>query len=323
MTKQEEKRMAERLLAAPEEKLNRNIKDSVFCDLFSRPEYLLQLYQALHPEDTEIGMEDITLVTLSRVVAKAMYNDLGFLAGNRLMILVEAQSTWSENILVRFLIYLGETYHRYVEQNGLNLYSSAKVSLPIPELYVIFTGERKDMPETISLRHSFFGDEAGSVEVKARVIYGSQSGDIINQYITFAKVFDRQRRLYLGDVQRAIRETIRICKEQDVLKAYLEQEEAAAVMFTLADQDKAQELMVKEERKAAWEGGKAEGRAEGRAEGKAEGRVEGAILEAIRLYHDELELPVSAITPKVKARFGISMEDVEKYMAEALGTGVR
>ena len=311
MTKQEEKRMAERLLAVPEEKLNRNIKDSVFCNLFSRPEYLLQLYRALHPEDTETGMEDITLVTLSRVVAKAMYNDLGFLAGNRLMILVEAQSTWSENILVRFLIYLGETYHRYVEQNGLNLYSSAKVSLPIPELYVVFTGGRKDMPETISLRHSFFGDETGSVEVKARVIYGSQSSDIINQYITFAKVFDRQRRLYLGDAQRAIRETIRICKEQDVLKAYLEQEEAAAVMFTLADQDKAQELMVKEERKAAWEGG------------KAEGRVEGAILEAIRLYRDELELPVPAIIEKVKARFSLSQEDVEKYMDEVFGSVVR
>ena len=303
MTKQEEKRMAERLLAAPEEKLNRNIKDSVFCDLFSRPEYLLQLYQALHPEDKRTGLEDITLVTLSRVVAKAMYNDLGFLAGNRLMILVEAQSTWSENILVRFLIYLGETYHRYVEQNGLNLYSSAKVSLPIPELYVIFTGERKDMPEVISLRHSFFGDEEGAVEVKARVIYGSQSSDIINQYITFAKVFDRQRRLYLGNAQRAIRETIRICKEQDVLKAYLEQEEAAAVMFTLADQDKAWELTLKEERE--------------------EGIAKGTVLGAIRVYHKELELPVSAIIEKVKAGFGLSQEDAEKYVDEALGTGVQ
>ena len=303
MTKQEEKRMAERLLAAPEEKLNRNIKDSVFCDLFSRPEYLLQLYQALHPEDTETGMEDITLVTLSRVVAKAMYNDLGFLAGNRLMILVEAQSTWSENILVRFLIYLGETYHRYVEQNSLNLYSSAKVALPIPELYVVFTGERKDMPEIISLRHSFFGNEDGAVEAKARVIYGNQSSDIINQYITFAKVFDRQRRLHVGDAQRAIRETIRICKEQDVLKAYLEQEEAAAVMFTLADQDKAWELTLKEERE--------------------EGIAKGTVLGAIRVYHKELELPVSAIIEKVKAGFGLSQEDAEKYVDEALGTGVQ
>ena len=28
-------------------------KDSVFCDLFKIPKYLLQLYQALHPEDFE------------------------------------------------------------------------------------------------------------------------------------------------------------------------------------------------------------------------------------------------------------------------------
>ena len=32
--------------------VNRNSKDSIFCDLFSRPEYCLQLYQVLHPEST-------------------------------------------------------------------------------------------------------------------------------------------------------------------------------------------------------------------------------------------------------------------------------
>lgn len=31
----------------------RTAKDSVFCDLFRDKRYLLQLYQALHPEDTE------------------------------------------------------------------------------------------------------------------------------------------------------------------------------------------------------------------------------------------------------------------------------
>jgi len=34
--------------------VNRNTKDSIFCDLFSRPEYCLQLYKVLHPEDTDV-----------------------------------------------------------------------------------------------------------------------------------------------------------------------------------------------------------------------------------------------------------------------------
>lgn len=44
-----QKQMAEKLLEASEDKINRNIKDSVFCDLFGRQEYLYQLYQVLHP----------------------------------------------------------------------------------------------------------------------------------------------------------------------------------------------------------------------------------------------------------------------------------
>ena len=107
---------AEKPLEITANKINRNIKDSVFCDLFGMPEYLMQLYQVLHPDDTETTEDDLTIVTLSRTVARNIYNDLGFLVRNRLLVLVEAQSTWSENILVRFLIYLGETYRRYIKQ---------------------------------------------------------------------------------------------------------------------------------------------------------------------------------------------------------------
>ena len=99
---------------------------------------------------------NLTIVTLSRIISQSIYNDLGFLAGNRLLVLVEAQSTWSENILVRFLMYLGETYHRYIKTNGLKIYNENNVEIPKPELYVVFTGEREEKPETISLRKCFF-----------------------------------------------------------------------------------------------------------------------------------------------------------------------
>lgn len=36
-------------------------KDTVFKSLFSEPKYLLQLYQALHPEDTETTEDDLTI----------------------------------------------------------------------------------------------------------------------------------------------------------------------------------------------------------------------------------------------------------------------
>ena len=65
--------------------------------------------------------------------------------------LVEAQSTFTKNILVRFLLYLAETYNRYINRENLNIYGTKTVKLPIPELYVIYHGERGDKPDEIIL----------------------------------------------------------------------------------------------------------------------------------------------------------------------------
>lgn len=124
----------------------RIIKDCVFTDLFRMPEYLLALYQTLHPEDLETTAEDLKDITISNVLVDDIYNDLGFRVNNRLIILAEAQSTWSENIIVRSLLYLADTYQRYIDENQLDIYQTKKVLLPRPELYVIFTGERKEPP---------------------------------------------------------------------------------------------------------------------------------------------------------------------------------
>lgn len=72
--------------------------------------------------------------------------------------------------------------------------------------------------------------------------------ELINQYIAFSKVFDEQYRRYPGDRTKAVQETIRICLERDVLKEYLEREEAAAVMFTFADQVEAMNEALSTER---------------------------------------------------------------------------
>ena len=72
------------------------------------------------------------------------------MVGDRLLILVEAQSTWTVNIIIRSLIYLMTTYQDYFTRTKQNLYKSKKVKLPKPELYVIYTGDRKEHPEYLS-----------------------------------------------------------------------------------------------------------------------------------------------------------------------------
>ena len=298
--KKAQKQMAEKLLEASEDKVNRNIKDSVFCDLFGEKEYLYQLYQVLHPEDKESGPEDLTIVTLSRTIVQCIYNDLGFLVGNRLIVLVEAQSTWSENILVRFLMYLGETYRRYIRTNGLRLYNEKNIEIPRPELYVVFTGTREEKPETISLRECFFHGEKCCVDVEAKVIYSSEQDDVINQYIIFCKVFNEQFRRYPADRVKAVQETIRICKERDVLKAYLEREEAATVMFSFADQVDAinEAFEIKRE--------------EGIAEGIEEGKITGA---RDQMEEDAKGMYAEGIRPEVIARIQkVSVDVIENIL---------
>ena len=240
--------MAEKTLNPNAPNVIRNAKDSVFCDLFEKPEYLIQLYRALHPEDKKTQESDLTIVTLSSIFLKEIYNDLGFMLGSRLIVLVEEQATFSYNIDVRLLIYLAETYRRYIDRNELDEYSTTKIELPCPEFYMVFTGEKKDHPEVISFRKDIPGMENSPVDLEVKVIYDSAEGDILNQYIVFSKVFTEQYKRY-GKSQKTIDETLRICKERNALAEYLENEEVATIMYKFMDQEIAMRKALRTERK--------------------------------------------------------------------------
>nr|WP_289291960.1 hypothetical protein [Sporofaciens musculi] len=229
--------------------MKRTIKDSVFTDLFQDKKYLLQLYKALHPEDTDVTEDDLNDITIKNVLTDNIYNDLGFTVGGKLMILVEAQSSvWTVNIIVRALMYLVQTWHDYFERTKQNLYKSKKVQMPIPEVYVIFTGERKTRPSEISLSQEFFGGKECAVDVKVKMIYDGKEGDIINQYVMFTKVCNEQMKKY-GRTRKAVMEAIRICKDRNVLSEYLssKESEVVSIMMVLYDEEEIMRSYVESE----------------------------------------------------------------------------
>lgn len=211
--------------------MRRTIKDSVFTYLFSQPEYTQMLYQALHPEDTDVAVDDIKLVTLENVLSDGQYNDLGIQVRDKLLLLMEAQSTFSENLALRMLLYVAETYKRYVDDHELDLYSAKPVVVPRPELYVLYTGNRKNVPEKLTLSSLFEG--TGDVDVTVRMVYSGSNDDILAQYVQFCKISDEQRKLY-GLTRKAIEETIRICKENNILVSFLTsmEKEVTDIMLT-------------------------------------------------------------------------------------------
>lgn len=271
--------------------IKRTVKDSVFTDLFGIPEYLLELYRTLHPEDRKTTVNDIMDVTLKNVLSDDLYNDLGFRVRDKQLFLAECQSTWSVNIVIRALQYLVETYNRYIEQKDINLYTSTKAELPIPEIYVIYTGDKKDCPEYISLKDDFFGGRDVSLDLKVKVITQTDGDDIINQYIGFAKVITDQIRIY-GRTNEALAETLKICEKRGILKEYLESRrgEVMDIYTNLFDQEVVIGRHIRSESRKA----------------EARGEKRGEIIGKIMAYHD-LGLSVSDIAK----RTGQTVEFVE------------
>ena len=266
------------------------IKDSLFTNLFQDKKYLLQLYRALHPEDTETTEDELKDITIKNILVDSCYNDLGFTVGDKIMILTEAQTTWTMNIIIRALMYLVQSYHEYFEHRNDNLYGSKKVKLPKPELYVIFTGKRISKPEYISLSEEFFSGEECAIDVKVKMTYDGKDNDIISQYVAFTKVYDEQVKLY-GRTRKAVTNTINICKNRDILKEYLSsrEQEVVDMMMTLFDEEQVMRAYVESEKEEA------------------------AVISAIEMCQ-EIGLPVSETIKKVAGKYNLEENDAEAWV---------
>ena len=120
---------------------------------------------------------------------------------------------------------------------------------------------------------TYFDGDSTYLEVKVRMLYGDGSVDgILNQYVVFTKVLDEQIRL-CGRTEKAVAETIRICREAGALEKYLasHEREVVRIMTSLFDQDHVTKNSVAERERQS--------RALGRAEGRTEGRAEGQMVE--------------------------------------------
>ena len=258
--------------------IKKNVRDSIFVNVFRDKKYLVELYRSLHPEDI-VSEDDLKIITIENILADDMYNDLGFMVKNRLIVLVEAQTTWSRNIIVRMFLYLARTYQDLIygdKSLRMSLYGSKRMELPEPELYVIYAGDKGDKKEIISLRDDIFPD-SDIIDLKAKVIFADKNRrDIIGQYIAFCVILKEQISMHKSDIQKAVRDTIRICIKTNNLSAYLKrhEKEVEDYMFATLSQEEIIEDMV--------------------SNAKSEGQVEKAVeiaknmLARNQFAHDEI-----------------------------------
>ncbi len=277
--------------------MKRAVKDSVFSALFSEQEYLEQLCRILRPEVTDEELKQLELVTIRNVIVTDLYNDLAFTVGELMIFLIEAQSTWTVNILIRFVLYYAKELQRLISKKDLNVYAGKKLTIPKPIFYVVYTGSEPHNEEYISLADEFFGGDAFGLELKVKIIHQSENDNILDQYIKFTKVSDEQVKLK-GRSRETAAEIIDICVENNILKDFLSsrKKEVIDMLDILFDQEYVVDAAISE--------AKREGEARGEAIGEARGQAKG-IINLMKNLKMTAEQAMEALS--------IPREDYEKY----------
>ena len=265
--------------SATQKVVKKSVKSSVFTHLFSITKYKKELYLCFHPKDKDIKDEEIKTWTLSSIFTNIQINDLGILVRDTILVLVEAQSTWTLNILPRVLEYLGESFNRYVIETKQNIYGEKKVELPKPELYVLYTGNKVIKESEVSLNKEFYNDSS-PVDIKIKVITIKNSSKILKEYIRFTKVLDKNNKEY-GYTKKSINETIKYCIEHNILRDYLNEykKEVYNIMTSVYDQKTATDMYGNERY--------AKGLLEGKAEGMQQGMQQGIVSILVRQFKDK------------------------------------
>lgn len=175
-------------------KVQRTYKDSLFSLLYSNREAVLDLYLTLHPEDGQVTESSIELINLESYLLANRYNDVAFKVGNRLMILVEHQSSINENMPFRMLLYVANEYEKILKGHSEILYKKKLFHIPMPEFYVVYGGEEVWNSSVLRLSDAFIcSPEEPPLELNVKIISRedvqimAEMGDdsTLNEYFNF------------------------------------------------------------------------------------------------------------------------------------------
>jgi predicted transposase/invertase (TIGR01784 family) len=241
---------------------NRNIKNSVFTTLFNNPDILRELYSAIEgvtiPPDTLVDIN-----TLTDILYRGRINDMSFTIDNRLVVLIEHQSTINDNIPLRMLMYVARVYEKII--NWKKIYQAKLEKIPSPEFIVLYNGKYK-YPDYAELKLSdAFKDVEGlkltdsdTIPLELIVhVYNINYGhnpeilkrcETLNSYsISMDKVWEYRNNKSLDNAEK---KAIEYCIEKDILKEFLEAHGSEVLNMLMSEwnQDEALEVAREEGR---------------------------------------------------------------------------
>ena len=273
--------------------VNAKYKNSVFSLLFSDPDLLRELYCALEGITLPSNVP-VTINTLEDVLFMELINDISFVIGGKLVILIEHQSTINPNMALRLLMYIARVYEKITGEK--NLYSSKLLYIPRPEFFVLYNGKAPFPDEKVlKLSDSFenletlglTGKSSVALELEVRVININEGCNEsiarrcrkLAEYSAFvakARALEKE----LGNKEKAMKEAIKYCREHDILKGFLEEHSTEVFSMLIT------EWNTEEAKKVWYEEGREEGREEGMEKGMEEGlekTAKNALAEGISI----------------------------------------
>ena len=291
------------------------VKDSVFTLLFSEIGNIRKLYQSLHDDADSYSDADFKIVTLENAIINGQYNDLGFTVKDRLIILVEAQSTFNPNMGVRLLMYIAKSYHDYIVENKLNIFSEKLIKLPMPEFIVVYSGTAKQNVNEIRLSDCFEAGTTPNIELIVKVIKKDNvKSGILQEYLSFCDMYNINVRDKKTAAERlsGLRQVIRECIKNGILREFFKkhQKEVEDMMMTVIPPEQALEFIKLEEYNKGVEEGEARGEARGVEIGEARGIEQGKRSTSLNFARNMLKNNYSI--ESIMEITGMSREEIER-----------
>jgi hypothetical protein len=248
--------------------VNKEYKDSLFSRLFSNPDVLRELYSAIAgvelPPDISININ-----TLSDVLIREQINDISFTVGDRLVVLIEHQSTINNNMPLRLLMYISSVFEKII--NRRKTYWTKLEKIPRPEFIVLYNGTAS-YPDHKELRLSSAFMDAEGLKLNAElplelvvqvynINWGHNTGilkkcEVLDNYsFLIGKIREYQKEGL--SLEKALRSAVKYCIEHNKLKDFLEKHSSEVHNMLLTEYDPKEEMEAL--REEAWEYGLEEG----------------------------------------------------------------
>jgi hypothetical protein len=235
---------------------NQKYKASVFSTLFGDPAVLRELYPAISNEPVSPD-EPININTLDDILFMDQINDLSFTIGDRLVVLIEHQSTINPNMALRLLLYVAAIYKKII--NSDTMYSSRRVKIPRPEFFVLYNGEDPHPDKRLYRLSDSFRDADTPPQLELEVtVYNVNEGrgaglldkcETLKEYAAFVAEVRRFAKTE-RDINRAMKAAVERCAASGILVNFLKKHgtEVINMLATGWDWDRAKIVWQREAR---------------------------------------------------------------------------